>query len=191
MTQPLRDDSTLAGTTDAELARRISAEGHAPEAEAELCRRLLPRVRLFGLRHLRDPQAAAELAQHVMTLVLTKLRARALSKPESVASFALGAARNAARDLARAEARWRQQTAGDLVPDLPDEPGPDAVDDERLRECLAALAERERSVVVLTFYDGHTGPQIASRLGLSDGNVRVIRSRALQRLRACIEEAGA
>jgi RNA polymerase sigma-70 factor, ECF subfamily len=33
------------------------------EAEAEMCRRLAPRIRLYGLCHLRDEQAAADLTQ--------------------------------------------------------------------------------------------------------------------------------
>ena len=41
---------------DAELARRIAAAepGRDASAEAELCRRFAPRVRLYGLRHLRS-----------------------------------------------------------------------------------------------------------------------------------------
>src|SRR5687767_10700647 len=62
---------------DAELARRIAeaAPGMAREAEAELYRRLAPRVRLYGLRHLRDEQAAADLAQQVLLMTIEKLRA--------------------------------------------------------------------------------------------------------------------
>ena len=53
---------------DAALARAIAQAqpGRAPEAEAELCRRLAPRGRLYGLKHLRDEHAAADLMQQVM-----------------------------------------------------------------------------------------------------------------------------
>ena len=48
--------------TDGELARRVAAAGEdAAEAEGELRRRLAPRVRLYGLRHLRDAAAADDL----------------------------------------------------------------------------------------------------------------------------------
>ena len=43
-----------------------------PQAEAELYRRLAPRVRLYGLRHLRDAQAAADLVQQVMLITLER-----------------------------------------------------------------------------------------------------------------------
>jgi RNA polymerase sigma-70 factor (ECF subfamily) len=61
---------------DAELARRIAAAGARPDAgaEAELCRRLAPRIRLYGLRHLRDPHAAHDLVQQVLLATLERLR---------------------------------------------------------------------------------------------------------------------
>lgn len=47
---------------DGALARRIAEAGRAPDsaAEAELYRRLAPRVRLYGLRHLRAPLAGVQ-----------------------------------------------------------------------------------------------------------------------------------
>jgi RNA polymerase sigma-70 factor (ECF subfamily) len=57
---------------------------------------------------------------------------------------------------------------------------------ERLAGCLEALAERERSVVLLTFFADKAGDEVAKELGLSAGNVRVIRHRALGRLRECM-----
>lgn len=189
MTQLPRDESGLSEATDAELARRVWSGSGAPDAEQELCRRLMPRVRLFGLRHLRDPDAAAELTQQVMALALVKLRAREVTRPESIVSFVLGAARNAARDLQRVEERWRRQQWVDAAVEIPDERAPEPLDTERLQQCLAALVERERTVILLTFYDHLSAPQIAGRLGLSGGNVRVIRSRALERLRACMSVA--
>lgn len=185
MTEPLRDDPSLATATEGDLARRIRETGGAGPEEAELCRRLLPRVRLYGLRHLRDPGSAADLAQHVMMLTLEKLRSGAVEQPGRITSFVLGAARMAARDLGRADARWRAQT-GDEVARAPIDHGREPLDTERLRRCLGELAERERTIVVLTFYDRMSGPQIAGRLGLTDGNVRVIRMRALNRLRDCV-----
>src|SRR5687768_5857118 len=48
---------------------------------------------------------------------------------------------------------------------------------------------RERTVVVLTFYAERDGDAIARELGTSAGTVRVIRHRALARLRECLEIA--
>jgi RNA polymerase sigma-70 factor (ECF subfamily) len=55
-----------------------------------------------------------------------------------------------------------------------------------LEGCLSRLAERERTVVLLTFYGERPSRDIAQTLGTSEGNVRVIRSRAIERLRTCM-----
>jgi RNA polymerase sigma-70 factor (ECF subfamily) len=51
---------------------------------------------------------------------------------------------------------------------------------------LRALAERDRLVVLLTFYADREAPRIAEDLGLSPGAVRTIRHRAMARLRGCV-----
>ena len=70
-------DDPPAALDDGALARRIALAGARPDtsAEAELCRRLGPRIRLYGLRHLRDRHAAADLVQQVLLLSLECLRA--------------------------------------------------------------------------------------------------------------------
>src|SRR6478672_11792202 len=58
----------LAAATDAELVKAI-AQASDVEAEGELCRRMAPRLRLYGLRHLRNEQAAADLMQQVLIVM--------------------------------------------------------------------------------------------------------------------------
>ena len=175
-------------------ASRARPAGAATAEEAELYRRLAPRVRLYGLRHLRSEAAAADLAQHVLVLTIEKLRTGQVREPERIVSFVLSTARLAARDLRRATARRREDSAllvavTETMPaaDAPPEP----LDLDRLRRCLDALGERDRSVIVLSFYDERTASQIAGQLGLSEGNVRVIRHRALAQLHRCLERAPA
>jgi len=60
------------------------------------------------------------------------------------------------------------------------------LDHERVAQCLQRLGERERSVIVQTFYDERPADEVARSLGLSAGNVRVIRHRSLARLRRCM-----
>jgi DNA-directed RNA polymerase specialized sigma24 family protein len=116
------------GASDGELARHVAAATpDATEAESELCRRLGPRVRLCGLRHLRDAAAADDLVQEVLGL-----------------------------------------------------------DRARLRKCLARLGQRERTVLVLTFYAERPSTEIAARRGTSPENVRTVRHRAFGRLRDCV-----
>ncbi len=56
----------------------------------------------------------------------------------------------------------------------------------RLVECMAALGAREQAIVMLTFYADRDGAEIADELGMTAGNVRVARHRALASLRECV-----
>src|SRR5262249_29103945 len=73
---------------DADLVERIGSGDR--DSESEFCRRMAPRVRLYGLRHLRDSAAADDLAQQVMITALEALRAGRLREPAKLASFVLG-----------------------------------------------------------------------------------------------------
>jgi len=180
----------LASLEDAALARRIAEAGARldPAAEAELYRRLAPRARLYGLRHLRDPHAAHDLMQQVLLMTLERLRAGKIRNPERIASFMLGMCRMVVLEIRRGT--WRREsllaTYGGM-PEAVETADPLAFDADRLAGCLDGLAERERSVVVLTFFGGQASDAVAHALGLSAGNVRVIRHRALGRLRTCME----
>ena len=182
-------DARLAGLDDGALARRVAEAGRAPDsaAEAELYRRLAPRARLYGLRHLRDRQAAADLAQQVLLMTLERLRAGEVREPEKIASFVLGASRMTVIEMRRGTRRREAllETWGDAAEAF-EAPEPLVLDPDRLAGCLGALSERERSVVVLTFFADKPADEVGTELAISAGNVRVIRHRALARLRGCL-----
>ena len=163
---------------DAELARAIAAAGTDIDAvaEAELCRRFAPRVRLYGLRHLRDRHAAADLVQQVLVMTLERLRAGRLREPERLASFVLGTCRMVVMDQRRGAAR-RERLLGvyGTTEEETESEEPRVFERERLAGCLERLSERERSVVIASFFD----EKPAAELGLSLGNMRVVRHRAL------------
>lgn len=182
-------DDRPAALDDGALARRVAAAGASPDAAAEagLCRRLGPRIRLYGLRHLRDRHAAADLVQQVLLLTLESLRAGKVREPERIASFVLGACRMTVLEIRRG-ARRREallEAWGDRAQAF-ESPEPLALDPDRLARCLEALAERERSVVLLSFFADKAADEVGAELALSSGNVRVIRHRALSRLRDCM-----
>jgi len=180
----------LLGAADGELARAIAAGAEtADAAEAELYRRFAPRVRLYGLRHLRDEDAARDLMQQVLLLTIEKLRDGAVRDMDMIGSFILGASRMLAVNLKR---RARRRDA--LLEAFPIEhptvsASPAVMDAQAIEACLSTLAERERTVVLLTFYGDRSSREISQTLGISEGNVRVIRSRAIDRLRACMGAA--
>lgn len=172
---------------DASLALRVArAEAGADrEAEAELCRRLAPRVRLYGLRHLRDEAAACDLMQQVMLMMIERLRADALRDPDQLTSFVFGICRMLVLDRRRSHARRARllETYGHAL--LPPEAPSPQLDQERLTDCLQRLPERERTVLIMSFYDDTPADALARQLDMSPENVRVVRHRALKRLRQC------
>jgi len=172
---------------DASLARRISASDTA--AEAEFCRRFAPRIRLFGRKWLRSDAAAADLVQDVLLMALQKLRAGEVREPERIASFMLGTARQMMVDSRRNSGR-RERILEAFPLDLIS--GEESAQDppERLRHCLQALPERERAVLVMTFYDDCPADALGKQHGLNAGHVRVIRHRGLDHLRSCMEAEG-
>jgi RNA polymerase sigma-70 factor (ECF subfamily) len=178
---------------DAALALRVAQAAPATdgEAETELCRRFAPRVRLYGLRHLGSEAAAADLMQQVMLLMIERLRAGALREPQRLASFVFGICRMLVLELRRGHSRRERllETWGEAL--LPPEAPPPDLDHQRLTHCLERLPERERTVLLLTFYDDMPAEALARELELSPANVRVIRHRGLERLRLCVTGASA
>ena len=184
------DDQRLSALDDGALARRITDAGSTPDsaAESELYRRLAPRVRLYGLRHLRDRHGAADIVQNVLLMTLEQLRAGRIREPERIGSFVLGSCRMTVLEMRRGTRRREAllETYGDADVTF-EAPESALLDGDRLARCLAALTERERSVVVLTFFADRDADDVGAELSISSGNVRVIRHRALSRLRACVE----
>jgi len=176
-------------TDDGELARRIASRpaGEARDEEAELLSRLARRVRLYGRRHLRDEDEAWELSQRVVLAVLGKLRAGEVREPDRIGSFALGTARRMALEMRRGQARLSEleEAPADLA--APPVEAPDPLDLDRLARCMESLTERERTVATLSFYAEQDSAAIANALKTSSGNVRVLRHRAVSRLRACMD----
>ncbi|HEY4359890.1 MAG TPA: sigma-70 family RNA polymerase sigma factor [Bryobacteraceae bacterium] len=171
---------------DADLVSRIASKGDI-QAEAELCRRMGHRIRLYGLKHLRNTEAADDLMQQVLLTMIEALRAGKLRDPEKLASFVLGTCRMTVLDTRR-NAQRREKLLGEFglqslrpvaltMPDL---------DEQRLAGCVQSLKERERTVVILTFYDEQSGADVGRFLGVTEANVRVIRHRAVRQLRGCM-----
>lgn len=177
--------SSAPPSSDADLARAVVAG--AQGAEASLFLRFAQRVRLYGLRHLRDEDRAGDLVHDVLLRVLEALRAGRLENPESLASFVLGTCRHVVWDLRRAEARERKiREEAAVFEDAVEMPPLTEVDRVRLANCLQALPERDSQVIRMSFLEDRSADDIAERIGVTSGNVRVIRHRALARLGQCV-----
>jgi RNA polymerase sigma-70 factor (ECF subfamily) len=176
---------------DAELVRCITRNDGTRDAETELCRRFAPRVRLYGLRHLRDEDRAADLVQAVLLALLEAARAGRIEEPEHVDRFILGTCRNTVQRVRDREAR---STPADLAALERHagvfEPTFERVDVATLLRCLRKLDARARTVVLMSFQAEHGTDEIAKAMDTSAGNVRVLRHRALADLRGCLDGQG-
>jgi RNA polymerase sigma-70 factor (ECF subfamily) len=110
-----------------------------------------------------------------------------------VLSFVLGACRLTVQHQRRGERRREEllQLHADAVPYADLGAGIHAaprLDHERVADCLERLPERERAVLVLSFYDEQPSDVVGAQLGLTPGNVRVIRHRGIHKLRRCVQQ---
>ena len=180
---------------DAELVQRIAQREHAHdarEAEAELCRRFGPRVRLYGLRHLRSEDRAADLVQTALLAVLEAGRAGRIEDPEHVARFILGTCRNTVQRMRDREKQSTPTEAAELERHAGVvEPSFERIDVAPLLRCLRKLDSRARSVLLMSFQAEQATDEIARLMDTSPGNVRVLRHRALLDLRGCLDRPGA
>jgi len=180
-------DATIDRRDDAALAARIVAGADA-DAEADLCRRLLPRIRAYGLRHLREDAAASDLAQHVVVIVLEALRENRVADLADLPAFVMGTCRNTVFEWRRTERRRGAllEKFGASFAAAVEPASVLSLDRERLAHCLGELASRERAIVALTYFGERDPAELAEELAMTLGSVRVARHRALARLHECM-----
>ncbi|MEW1908222.1 SigB/SigF/SigG family RNA polymerase sigma factor [Kitasatospora sp. NPDC085895] len=99
---------------------------------------------------------------------------------------------------------YRSDSLDALREDSPDEPGSSLLDRlgacdadfdlvdfrESVRPLLQELPERERTVLKLRFWGGHTQSEIAARIGVSQMHVSRILAATLRQLRERLDDAG-
>ncbi len=172
--------------SDLELVQSIAAAGpDRPSAEAVLCRRFAPRIRLYGLKHLRDPERTRDLVQSVLVAVLQAAREQRIDDPARVARFVLGTCRNTVASM-RYQAARVPVVADEVVAELAAVP-PETIELNALYACIAKLEARASQVLMMTFLEERSADEIATKLATAPGNVRVIRHRALGQLRQCLD----
>lgn len=148
-------------------------------------------VRLFGIANaiLRDRDAAADALQDAFLKIAQ--RAGQFDATRGAAEAWLGGiVRHAALDLVRRHGREMptdDPTLGDTAvePEALERVAANA-EGRRLRDCLAALDERNRKGIVLAFVHGLSHAQVAARLDLPLGTVKAWIRRGLLQLRECL-----
>lgn len=161
------------------------------EAECAVCRAFAPAVRAFARRRLRTTDRVEEFTQDVLLVFVEALRNRSIEEPARVGGFVLGICRKLSHDQARARERraalW--DVFGADVAAVDEEPHERAVYELiHLEDCISQLSKRARDVVRLTYLEPVTAAEVATALGTTEGNVRVMRHRVLGSLRDCMSK---
>jgi RNA polymerase sigma-70 factor (ECF subfamily) len=138
----------------------------------------------------RDPAVAEDIAQESFLRLATAIRnGRA---PDSVSAWLYRVALNLVASRGR-HATVVERRQADLV-DRRLQPSPEtaaieAEEHRMLREALGTLGPTDREAVLLAAH-GYGGPEIAARLGRTQGATRTLLCRARSRLRSRLEAAG-
>lgn len=167
----------------------VSAAGTGDrKAEGALVERFAAAVRTYARRRLRTPDAVDEFAQEVFLRFVQALRANQIGEPERAGGFVLGICKNVARERARLADRrgalWEE--FGSALAQLEPQSELASYQLAQLEDCLSQITQRSREVIKYAFIDGETAQEIGARLAMSEGNVRVVRHRALEALRTCM-----
>jgi len=179
-----RDDPTLlrrfAEHRD-ELAFRVLVERH------------LPLVRGAALRQLEgEPHLADDVAQTVFTLLASK--AAGLRHHPTLAGWLFTTARRCALRQRRTQARRaRREREAVLLDDLTGVSGLEAAWLQVrpvLDATLARLNERDRSGVLLRYFENRSYAEIAARTGTTENTARMRVERALEKLRDALRRRG-
>jgi RNA polymerase sigma-70 factor (ECF subfamily) len=161
-----------------------------PEAlTAQLSDRFRDRLRFFAARRLRDRDAAEDVAQEVLRRTLEALRAGRIENLDALPAFLFQTARNVCMQWGRSEGRKDRAFHRFESSQSEEDPGEGALSSliteerrEEVREAFAHLGPGDREVLRLSYVESLGADEIAARLNLTSGAVRVRRHRALNRL---------
>jgi len=137
-----------------------------------------PKVRAYVRGKIHDPHDAEDLVSAVFMKVVQKLDSFDPAKA-SVSTWVYTITRNTVTDYFRT--RRSMVAFEDYMVDET-ELTDDALDS--LADALMSLKEKERDLIVLHYYSGHTLKTVAEMMGMSYINAKVIHKKALTGLQA-------
>jgi len=161
----------------------------ADESAAAL-ERFRDRLRLFAARRLRDWAEAEDVAQEALRRALEATCAGRIANPAALPAFLFQTVTHICQHRSRsagreAKALRRLAFEGPAASAEPADPLQGLISLERrdmVRGALERLDAGDRELLSLTYVETLAAGEIGRRLGLSAGNVRVRRYRALRRL---------
>lgn len=181
----------MAGDRDAQWTEQVALARRGDPAACEaLYARFARTVHAIALAHV-GAQHADDVTQEVFSSVFASLGS--LRDSAAFPAFLCTAARNAARDVLRARARAPKTVPADELCEPGPSPAATAEQAELAANVLATirrLPDAYHETLLLRLVGGLSGPEIAARVGMTHGSVRVNLTRGMQLLRPLLQEAG-
>lgn len=182
-----RQMNYAAGATDQSWEALLIAVAQTSDREAftRLFAHFAPRVKSYLLRLGSSPSQAEDIAQETLALVWRKAGLFDAAKANA-STWIFRIARNQMIDRIRRRQRPELDPNDPLL--IPDaEPSPDKQaakreDIKAVRAALAELPEKQREVIMLSFFEEDPHPAIAQKLNLPIGTVKSRIRLALARL---------
>ncbi len=179
-----------AGQLEAER-RLIEASQRQPRRFAQLYERYFDRVYAFALTRTRDRAAAEDVTAETFRIALENLaRFEWRGVPFSAWLFRIAA--NAASDQTRLTSRAEELTESHAVEDESWEDRLIEVETRaQLFELVGRLPGDQRRVIVMRFGQEKSVNEIAGALNRTEGAVKLLQHRAMQKLRAWVGDENA
>jgi RNA polymerase sigma-70 factor, ECF subfamily len=142
---------------------------------------MLRRLASRGFTHHRlGPEDVEDVVQE--TLLALHLKRHTWDERQQLLPWVHAIARNKVIDNLRRRGRGTHLPLDDVSEWLPDDRHPTETNNVDAEKVVAKLKGRDREIVLAISLEGESARQVAQRLGMSEGAVRVALHRALQSL---------
>ncbi len=165
-----------------------TARSGSPDAWEQLYLTARPQLFRFARLRLVTDDQAEDAVSETMARALGAIHR--LPVGANPMAWLVGICRNVVHESYRSGARHRRATPdrpGAVVP-TPEEHVLASHEVEQLRRCFEGLSEDDRELLALRVVVGLDADSVATVLGKRAGAVRMAQSRALAKLRGCMEE---
>jgi RNA polymerase sigma factor (sigma-70 family) len=184
-------DYEMAGESDMDLVRDYGWQG-SEAAFAELARRHLDLVYSVALRLTANPVDAEDVTQAVFIILANK--AARLRDGTVISGWLYETTRFTASRYLRTRTRRQAREQEACVESNLNEPDIESAWRQLapdLEPAMSRLAENDRTLIILRYYQNKTMPEAAAALGIREDAARKRTARALEKLRAYFAKRGA